>query len=119
MDTAVRYIELMTTFLDTLQTNFTSVTTYPGRKFDRVAIDEAVTYFVDKEDWTIYGAKSAAQYNPRRQYGTLETVTQFDWKNGVALPGTTLAQEIEAREAAIAAGYKKRGRPRKTPVGTP
>ena len=119
MDTAVRYIELMQTFTETLQKHFTNVDTHRGRKFDRVAIDEAVAYFVDKEHWVIYGAKSAAQYNPRRQYGTLETVTQFDWYAGQALPGTTLAQEIEAREAAIAAGYKKRGRPRKNPVGTP
>lgn len=119
MDTAVRYIELMQSFTETLQKQFTNVTTHSGRKFDRVAIDEAITYFVDKEDWTIYGAKSAAQYNPRRQYGTLETVTQFDWYAGQALLGTTLAQEIEAREAAIAAGYKKRGRPRKNPVVTP
>lgn len=119
MDTAVRYTELVKSFTEVLLTNFRSVVIQSGRRFDRVIINDDVTYFVDKTDWVIYGAKSAAQYNPRRQYGTLETVTQFDWFAGWALPGTTLAQEIEAREAAIAAGYKKRGRPRKNPVVTP
>lgn len=123
MDTAVRYIELMNTFTGTLREEHgkyhDQVTTQTGRRFDRISIDDEVLYFVDKQDWTIYGAKSDAQYNPRRQYGTLETVTQFDWVNGEAKPGTTLAQQITAREAVIAAGYKKRGRPRKTPAVTP
>lgn len=116
MDTAVRYTELMDSFSKQLPGD---VVVASGRRFDRVAVDGLVQYFVDKQDWIIYGAKSAAQFNPRRQYGTLETVTQFDWAAGEAKPGTTLAQQIAAREAAIAAGYKKRGRPRKTPAGTP
>ena len=116
MDTAVRYIELMDTFRNELPQD-TVITS--GRRFDRVAFNGMVQYFVDKETWIIYGAKSAAQYNPRREYGTLETVNQFDWAWGAPWPGTALEQQITAREAAIAAGYKKRGRPRKTPAGTP
>lgn len=116
MDTATRYVQLMEAFTKSLPGD---VFVADGRRFDRVAIDGVVQYFVEKDSCKIYGAKSAAQYNPRRQYGTLETVTQFDWAVGEAKPGTTLAQQIEAREAAIAAGYKKRGRPRKTPVVTP
>lgn len=119
MDTAVRYIELMKAFTDILQKQFTNVATYPGRKFDRVAINDAITYFVDKDSWKIYGAKSAAQYNPRREYGGLDTADQFDWATGVAKANTALAEYLEEREAVIAAGYKKRGRPRKTPAGTP
>lgn len=120
MDTAVRYTELMQTFTKVLKTTVTvGVDVFTGRRFDRVATDGSVSYFVDKQDWRIYGAKSGAQYNPRREYGTLETVTQFDWATGVAKPGTTLAQQLEQREATIASAYKKRGRPRKMPVVTP
>jgi len=113
MNTAVRYTELMKTFTETLLTNFHSVAVMTGRRFDRISINDNVMYFVDKQDWVIYGAKSVAQYNPRREYGTLESVTQFDWMLMSAKPGTTLAQQLEQREATIAANYKKRGRPKK------
>lgn len=114
MDTAIRYAELMQTFTTLIaQQTSDDVEVFGGRRFDRVTRSGIVSYFVDKESWTIYGAKSAAQYNPRREYGTLETVTQFDWAAGAAVLGTVLAQQIDAREAAIAAGYKQRGRPKK------
>lgn len=117
MDTAVRYTELMHTFTGTLRDTFgrhhDGVAVETGRRFDRIRIDDEVLYFVDKTTWIIYGAKSEVQYNPRREYGTLETVAQFDWAEGIALPGTTLAQQLEQREATIAANYKKRGRPKK------
>ena len=116
MDTATRYVQLMEAFTKSLPGD---VFVTDGRRFDRVAIDGVVQYFVEKDSCKIYGAKSAAQYNPRREYGGLETADQFDWTNGIAKAGTALAEYLEEREAAISAGYKKRGRPRKTPVGTP
>lgn len=89
-----------------------------GRKFDRVKIDGAVRYFIDKDSRIIYGAKSAVQYNPRREYGTLDTIRQIDWATGTPLPNTAVADYLEMREVTIAGSYKKRGRPKKN-GGTP
>ena len=92
-----------------------------GRKFDKVYIKTSVQklgrYMVDRNSWVIYGIKSWAQINERRTYGTLDTIDQYDWSPhyGVPKAGTDaelLHQELEAQ---IAAGYKKRGRPRKNP----
>lgn len=119
MDTAIQYIELKNAFVDTLLNTYKSVEVISGRKFDRIATDDEVRFFIDKESWMIYGAKSAVQYNPRREYGKLDTVTEYDWAANCAHPGTALGAYLEARESAIEAGYKKRGRPKKNTAGAP
>jgi hypothetical protein len=117
MENAIKYVEQMDTFLTLLRKvlmkNQAAVETINGRKFDRILIDEGVEFFVDKQTSIIYGAKSPLQYNPRRSYGTLDTVEQFDWTTNLPLEGTPIEAEWIAREDAIQAGYKKRGRPRK------
>jgi hypothetical protein len=113
MENAIKYVEQMNTFMSILLKDYQAVERISGRKFDRITIDEAVEYFVDKNSSIIYGAKSALQYNPRRSYGTLDTVEQFDWTTNTPLEGTPVEAEWYAREEAIQAGYKKRGRPRK------
>jgi hypothetical protein len=117
MENAIKYVEQMDTFLTLLRKvlmkNQAAVETINGRKFDRIVIDEGVEFFVDKQTSIIYGAKSPLQYNPRRSYGTLDTVEQFDWTTNLPLEGTPIEAEWIAREDAIQAGYKKRGRPRK------
>lgn len=118
MDT-IRYTELMNAFVATLLTSNKTVQVLKGRRFDRVLLDDAVHYFVDTQSWVIYGAKSGTQYNPRREYGNLARIDEYDWQNNCAKPGTTLAAYLEQRELDIAANYKKRGRPRKQPVGAP
>lgn len=84
-----------------------------GRKFDRVIADGRTHYFVDRHTWDIFGAKSDFQHNPRRWYGTLQTVQQVDWFTGKADPGSEAEKMIRAHEAGIKATYKPRGRPRK------
>jgi hypothetical protein len=117
MENAIKYVEGMDAFTallrKVLMKNDAVVEIISGRKFDRILIDEGVEYFVDKQTSIIYGAKSALQYNPRRSYGTLDTVEQFDWTTNLPLEGTAIEAEWHAREEAIQAGYKKRGRPRK------
>jgi hypothetical protein len=117
MEQAIKYIEEMDIFLTLLRKvtmkNHAAFETIIGRKFDRIVIDGAVTYFVDKKNSVIYGTKSPLQYNPRRSYGTLDTVMQFDWTTNTPLPGSPVEAEWNAREKAIQSGYKKRGRPRK------
>ena len=117
MEQAIKYIEEMDIFLTLLRKvtmkNHAAIETIIGRKFDRIVIDGAVTYFVDKKNSVIYGTKSPLQYNPRRSYGTLDTVMQFDWTTNTPLPGSPVEAEWNAREKAIQSGYKKRGRPRK------
>jgi hypothetical protein len=117
MENAIKYVEQMDTFLTLLRKvlmkNQAAVETINGRKFDRIVIDEGVEFFVDKQTSIIYGAKSPLQYNPRRSYGTLDTVEQFDWTTNLPLEGTPIEAEWYGREEAIQAGYKKRGRPRK------
>jgi hypothetical protein len=121
METAIRYTELMNAFVNTLLTSgYKTVEVLKGRRFDRLVLDDtAVHYFVDTTSWVIYGAKSGTQYNPRREYGKLDTVDQFDWALNLPKPGTVLAEYLETRENAIASNYKKRGRPRKVLVGAP
>jgi hypothetical protein len=113
METAIQYIELQNDFIAQLLKNYQSVERYEGRKFDRIAVDDVVEYFIDKHTWIIYGAKSALQYNPRRTYGTLSTTSQFDWTTNTPITGSIIETEWERKEAEIVSGYKKRGRPRK------
>ena len=105
----------MNRFVSTLLSGAKNVEVKKGRRFDRVVVDGSVKYFVDRETWEIYGAKSALQFNPRRQFGKVDTVTQFDWSTGTPLAGSTIEAVWLARENAIVSGYKKRGRPRKNP----
>lgn len=40
-----------------------------------------VSYFVEKETGIIFGAKSWKIYNPNREYGTLDTIDEWDWSD--------------------------------------
>lgn len=121
MDTAIQYTENMNEFVNTLMKTAArkSVEQAKGRRFDRIIVDNEVRFFVDKNTWEIFGAKSDFQYNPRRQYGKVDTTGQFDWKTLRPMAGTTIESAWTAREAEIAKNYKPRGRPRKNPLPTP
>jgi hypothetical protein len=97
-----------------------------GRKYDRIYIQtyhngqpnqKMARYFVDRHAWVIYGCKSYTQVNERRQFGTLDTIEQYDWSAYQAVPkaGTQAEKLHLEREAAIVAAHKRRGRPRKQP----
>ena len=128
MDKAVEYTQKMEKFVNALNTTNSSAThgdkweIETGRKFDKVYVKTSVQklgrYMVDRNSWVIYGIKSWAQINPRRTFGTLDTVDQYDWSpyNGVPKAGTQAEKVHNETEAKIAAGYKKRGRPRKVTV---
>ena len=128
MDKAVEYTQKMEKFVNALNTTNSSAThgdkweIETGRKFDKVYVKTSVQklgrYMVDRNSWVIYGIKSWAQINPRRTFGTLDTVDQYDWwpYNGVPKAGTQAEKVHNETEAKIAAGYKKRGRPRKVTV---
>lgn len=115
MDTAIQYQENLDKFAKALGADVV----VKGRKFDKVVqntgAQKATCFFVDRNSHVIYGAKSAMQYNPRRQFGTLQTVEQFDWSsaNPTPIPGTVAERDFNHREAEIAKQYRKRGRPRK------
>ena len=122
MEDAVRYIELMNELVDVLMAASTknqSVQIVKGRKYDRVLVNNAVTYFIEKDSRKIFGAKSDSQYNPRREFGTLETLGQMDWDTVTPKPLTQLALDIKTREDLIKAGYKQRGRPPKAKILPP
>ena len=91
-----------------------------GRKFDKVYINTGSQnmsrYMVDRNSWEIFGVKSWAQINPRRWYGTLETVGEYDWSSYYGKPKSGTASEAEhnKREADIQQNYSPRGRPRKS-----
>ena len=114
MDQAVKYTELMTKFIESIPSTTSIVT---GRRFDRVFIANKIGFFVDRNSWEIYGAKSHFQYNPRRWYGTLETASQYDWQSATPTPkpGTDAEKVFTERESEIVKNYKPRGRPRKNP----
>ena len=91
-----------------------------GRKFDKVYIKTKAgqklgRYMVDRNSWEIYGIKSWAQINPRRTYGTLDSITQYDWSGyyGTPIAGSSAERIHTERESQIASAYKKRGRPKK------
>lgn len=120
MERAIQYIEQTNLFVDELlKAGYKNVQVVKGRRFDRIFTDDAVRYFVDRNSWIIYGAKSPTQYNPRWEYGTLTTIDQFDWTIELPRPSTDALKVWTDRENAIVAGYKKRGRPRKVLVGAP
>lgn len=130
MDKAIEYTQKLDIFVQALndandrKTDTWTIET--GRKFDKVFLQTTHNgqphqkigrYMVDRNSWQIFGIKSWAQINPRRTYGTLDSVEQFEWSNHYATPKTgTDAERLHlAVEAKISAGYKKRGRPRKNP----
>lgn len=123
MDNAVKYVEKLDAFVAALNKTRSpnSFAIETGRKFDKVfeVAGHSGRYMIDRNSWIIYGIKSWAQHNPRREFGTLDTVAEFDWSGDVGKPiaNTPSAIALANREAAIASGYKKRGRPKK--VATP
>lgn len=118
MEQAVKFIELTNAFVTTLLKDHKSVQRLEGRRFDRISVNESVLYFIDRNSWEIYGAKSSFQYNPRRVYGTLDSVDQYDWSKSIPtpIPGTSAERIHNEREVEIQKNYKPRGRPRKNPV---
>lgn len=117
MEQAVKYTEALTKLTALLTPAGDPVTVMPGRRFDRITVGTSVRFFVDKNSWEIYGAKSYFQYNPRRLYGELSTCEQWDWTGYYPspIPGTPAADAHAAREATIVENYRPRGRPRKNP----
>lgn len=118
MDQAVQYTQSLDKFVTLLTQQVGPAEVLNGRRFARIAIGGSVQYFIDKASQDIFGAKSAFQFNSRRQYGSLKFVDQWDWKTQTPLPGTEQERDYHAREEGIVATYRKRGRPRKT-VTTP
>ena len=118
MEQAIKFIELTNNFVSTLTNSFQSVERLEGRRFDRIKCNDTVRFFIDRNSWEIFGAKSSFQYNPRRVYGTLDVVDQYDWSQEIPTPmvGTSAERIHNEREAEIQKNYKPRGRPRKNPV---
>lgn len=126
MDKAIEYTQKLTAFVNALSAQNAqhngSWSLETGRKFDKVytasGAQKAGRYMIDRNSWTIFGIKSWAQINPRRSFGTLDTVVQFDWSGNTGIPkaGTAAETTHTENEARLTAGYKKRGRPRKVPV---
>jgi hypothetical protein len=102
---------------DALVTQFaqaSNLTHTPGRVFDKVhAGNQEGRYMVERSTGYIYGIKSWNQYNPRRFYGNLSEIDQWDWSVFPATPkaGTQAEMDHNGREATFASTYKKRGRP--------
>ena len=124
MDTAVQYVFGLDKFVQALNdvkgAHTVSWNAEDGRKFVRVfevtkGGQRIGRYMVEKNTQKIFGIKSWAQVNPRREFGTLATVDQFDWSGYTGAPkvGSVAEKQHVAREAEIAKSYKKRGRPRK------
>jgi len=88
-----------------------------GYKFDKIYTitdsDQRLgRYMVESRTGSIYAIKSWTQVNKRRQYGTLDTVDQYDWSEFYArpLPGTEAERLHVERETEIKSTHKKRGR---------
>lgn len=125
-DRAVEYTEKLEKFRALVQSEDVgcvnhgdTVEVETGRKFDKVYIktsaQKMARYMVDRNSWEIFGVKSWAQINPRRWYGSLDTVTEYEWSSYYGKPkaGTVAEVEHNMREAEIQQNYSPRGRPRK------
>lgn len=126
MDKAIEYTQKLDAFVKALNDGrkhpeFGTWQVETGRKFDKVyeqtKNQKLGRYMVDRNSWQIFGIKSWAQINPRRTFGTIDTVNQYEWSGhtGSPKPGTEAERIHNETEATIASGYKKRGRPRKNP----
>jgi hypothetical protein len=81
----------------------------PGVKYGRVmaqshgsCTQRFIRYFVCKETGAIFGAESWRKVNFKRQYGTLDTILDWDWSGyyGVSMTGVdTLVPKAERRDA--------------------
>lgn len=117
MEQAIKFVELSNEFVSALLTHFKSVERIEGRRFDRFKCDDVVRFFVDRNSWEIYGAKSSFQFNPRRWYGTLDSVGQYVWSSSpTPSTGSSAERIFNDRESEIVKQYKPRGRPRKNVV---
>ncbi len=91
-----------------------------GYKFDKVYVNNGVQrlgrYMVESRTGDIWGIKSWTQVNKRRWFGTLDTITQYDWSDYNARPvsGTEAELAHADRESLITSNHKKRGRKPKT-----
>lgn len=67
-----------------------------GRRFVRVwdqtgtctnptKCSTSVAYFVEKDTGVIFGSDGWKKYNPKRAYGTLDTLDQWDWSGYYAV----------------------------------
>jgi hypothetical protein len=67
-----------------------------GRVYSRITIDRGARYFVRVEDGAIFASKSFKAPTLARQYGTLDTIDQFDWSgyNAVALPNSNFTMRM-------------------------
>jgi len=90
-----------------------------GRKYDKIYRTENLgkkcDFMVERSSGKIYGTKSWVMINYRREFGSLDTISEWNWggRRPSPIPGTPSATEHTARETAIAATYGARGRPRK------
>jgi hypothetical protein len=90
-----------------------------GRKYDKIYRTENAgkkcDFMVERSTGKIYGTKSWVMINYRREFGSLDTISEWNWggKRPTPIPGTPSATEHAAREAKFAAAYGPRGRPRK------
>lgn len=82
---------------------------FDGLKYHRVYRHDSsghrsVRYFIAVEDGTIYAASSWKKPNPKRSFGTLDTIDQFDWSGyeGVALPDSAYYMKTTAGPYATA-----------------
>lgn len=133
LDRALEYVDKLEAFRTTFEKADTdgrdttdTVQVETGRKFDKCYVQtfhngqplqKLGRYMIDRNSWVIYGIKSWQQVNLRRQYGTLDTIDQYDWKPyyGTPKPGTEAEKLHNERESVLASQFKPRGRPRRTP----
>lgn len=88
-----------------------------GYKFDKIYVkistgQKIARYMVEHISGAIYGIKSWTQVNMRRQFGTLDTINDWDWSGETASPkkGTKAEAWLAERETKIRSTHKKRGR---------
>lgn len=75
-----------------------------GRRFMKIVAyngtQTMVKYFVERSTGIIFGAKSFKVYNPNHEYGTLDTLDQYEW-------GGYYAMRKDGKTTLVPAGERK------------
>ena len=68
---------------------YNEIGTENGRRFVKIftnnGAQRSVRYFVEKSSGIIFGAASWQKFNPNHEYGTLDTVAEWDWSDYYAV----------------------------------
>lgn len=69
------------------------------KKYSRVDVGQSGKYMVEIETGNIYGIKAYGVIHRGHQYGTLDTIGQYDWSDYVTRPAMNSCQSADTDQS--------------------